>query len=179
MQVPVDLAVSQEWVAVQQFVFDLTMSEENSQFKEMNTLTNSTYSAAYNEALVLKAMFEKDENWNPSELKLYLNEIAIANNQYVDEYGKSKDWIEIYNGGSSSVDLGGMFLSDKRGNLKKYEKFLQAIRLKTIVPAKGYIIFWADQDTLLSVHQCIQTLRCLKQMLRPYLCQECTMVNCR
>jgi len=129
------------------FVFDLTMSEENSQFKEMNTLTNSTYSAAYNEALVLKAMFEKDENWNPSELKLYLNEIAIANNQYVDEYGKSKDWIEIYNGGSSSVDLGGMFLSDKRGNLKKYE-IPTGNSAKTIVPAKGYIIFWADEDTL-------------------------------
>jgi hypothetical protein len=46
------------------------------------------------------------------------------------------DWIELHNTSGSSVDIGGWFLSDSRGNLMKYE-----IPAGTSIPANGYIVF--------------------------------------
>jgi len=54
------------------------------------------------------------------------------------DYNQSADWIEIYNNGTSAVNLNGYFLSD---NLKTPNKW--AISNVTI-QAKGFVIFWAD-----------------------------------
>jgi hypothetical protein len=56
------------------------------------------------------------------------------------DYNQSADWIELYNDGTSAVNLNGYFLSD---NLKTPNKW--AISNVTI-PAKGFVIFWADSN---------------------------------
>ena len=44
---------------------------------------------------------------------LFINEFMADNDNIVaDEYGEYEDWIELYNSGQTSVDLGGMYLSD-------------------------------------------------------------------
>ncbi len=44
---------------------------------------------------------------------LFINEFMADNDTIVaDEYGEYDDWIEIYNSGSTTVDLGGMYLTD-------------------------------------------------------------------
>lgn len=126
--------------------FDLKLSEENSALTKVKTIGDETYSATFNDSLVLKAVFVEDPSWDPSVLKLYLNEICVSNGQHVDEFMESEDWIEIYNDGTSAVDLGGMYLSDKRKNLTKFQ-IPTGSPLKTTVQAKGYIVFWADADS--------------------------------
>lgn len=125
--------------------FDLSMLDENTGVTTTSKSSSSNYSANVNEALVLKAIFEKDENSTPYD-KLYINEICAANKQYVDEFRQDEDWIEIYNDGESPVDLGGLYLSDKRKTLDRFQ-IPTGNPSKTTVPAKGYLVFWADADS--------------------------------
>lgn len=68
----------------------------------------------------------------------FLASNTSANMDYDDEYD---DWLEIYNTGSSPVNLHGYFLSDDVGNLTKW-----AFPDTTINP-DSYIVIWADADT--------------------------------
>jgi len=56
----------------------------------------------------------------------------------VDEFD---DWIEIYNAGDTPVEIAGMYLSDNKANPfgSKIPDDVPAI------PAKGFVIFWADE----------------------------------
>jgi|GEM_PF-2323220 len=57
----------------------------------------------------------------------------VLSHQDTDNPG---DWIELHNTSGASINIGGWFLSDSRGNLKKY-----AIPGGTVIPAKGYAVF--------------------------------------
>jgi hypothetical protein len=57
----------------------------------------------------------------------------VLSHQDTDNPG---DWIELHNTTASAVDIGGWFLSDSRGDLKKY-----TIPAGTTVPANGYFVF--------------------------------------
>lgn len=94
---------------------------------------------------IFRAVFKEDSLYNDDVPHLYLNEICATNKQYVDEEGESDDWIEIYNAGSSPIDLAGMYLSDSRNNLKKWQIPSDAPE-QTIVGAKSYKIIWADGE---------------------------------
>jgi hypothetical protein len=63
--------------------------------------------------------------------------------------GEFDDWIELYNNSSNQVDLSGFFLSDNILNLDKWE-----IPSGTILPANGYLIFWADEDSSQGLNHC-------------------------
>lgn len=51
---------------------------------------------------------------------LYINEICAKNSTHTASDGNCYDWIEIYNGSSSSIDLSGYGLSDKETELFKF-----------------------------------------------------------
>ena len=75
---------------------------------------------------------------------LVVNEIVADNlTGVLDDHGVRVDWVEIYNPGSATVDLGGMYLTDNLDNGNKWE-----IHAGTSVGARGYLVFWADDDTL-------------------------------
>jgi hypothetical protein len=57
----------------------------------------------------------------------------VLSHQDTDNPG---DWIELHNTAGASINIGGWFLSDSRGNLKKYE-----IPAGTLIPANGYVVF--------------------------------------
>jgi len=74
---------------------------------------------------------------------LVINEILASNiGGAVDELGDLEDWVEIFNPGSVTVDLGGMFLSDDFDDRHKWE-FPAGINL---APG-GFLIVWADNET--------------------------------
>ncbi|MEE2931192.1 MAG: CotH kinase family protein, partial [Bacteroidota bacterium] len=53
--------------------------------------------------------------------QVLINEYSAANyDGFQDNYGEYEDWIELYNGSNSSVDLNGWFLTDKINNLTKW-----------------------------------------------------------
>ena len=71
-----------------------------------------------------------------------VNEILASNNTgQVDEAGDFEDWIELYNNNETDVDLSGFYLTDNGESLQKW-----IIPAGTILPAKGYLIIWADEE---------------------------------
>lgn len=71
---------------------------------------------------------------------LVINEFLASNNSAnTDEFGDFDDWLEIYNPGSSAVDMGGMFLTDDLDSPQQYQ-----IPAGVSIPAGGYLIFWCD-----------------------------------
>lgn len=92
--------------------------------------------AAY-EFYSLAASLTSDSNGD-----LVINEFLASNETTVsDQDDEYNDWIELYNNGSSSVDVSGYFLSDDESDIMKWE-----IPSETIIEANGYLIIWADDD---------------------------------
>jgi hypothetical protein len=86
------------------------------------------------------------EKQNTPETNVVINEILAVNiSTSTDQNGEYDDWIELCNNSSLELNLSGYFLSDSRSNLNKWE-----IPAGTVIPASGYLIIWADADTLQS-----------------------------
>ncbi len=72
-----------------------------------------------------------------------INEIMASNSTSVpDNAGEYDDWIELYNRSANTIDISGYFLTDNILNLEKW-----MIPAGTILPANGYQIIWADEDS--------------------------------
>jgi len=75
---------------------------------------------------------------------LKINELVARNSSgMLDEAGEADDWIEIYNPGSTSVNLAGLYISDTNATSSFY-RIPGSDASKTTVPAGGYLILWAD-----------------------------------
>ena len=73
---------------------------------------------------------------------LKINEFMASNGSSLedpDEPGTYPDWIEIYNGGETAVDLQGLYLTDDPAQPTRYQ-----IPSSIVVPAKGVVLFYAD-----------------------------------
>ncbi|MHC1763520.1 MAG: lamin tail domain-containing protein [Verrucomicrobiia bacterium] len=71
-----------------------------------------------------------------------LNEIAARNTGSVVHEGEAPDWIELYNNGAETVDLGGSTLSDDVLNPRKF-----VFPPNTLIAARGYLTVWCDSNT--------------------------------
>lgn len=72
-----------------------------------------------------------------------INEFMASNSMTAaDEFGEFNDWIELYNNSGSAVNLGGWILTDNPANLTKWD-----FPTNTMIPAFGYLIVWADEDS--------------------------------
>lgn len=78
---------------------------------------------------------------------LVINEFLAFNGSCCpdDDSGTAEfdDWIEIYNAGDNAVDIGGYYISDSKGNPFN-SKIPKTNPTATTIPAKGYLILWAD-----------------------------------
>ncbi len=80
-----------------------------------------------------------------STTSVKLNEILVVNeDNFVDDYGKRHPWIELYNNSAGTVDLRGCFLTNEKGNPKKY--MVPKGDVLTKVPPRQHILFWADGE---------------------------------
>ncbi|MBK9015293.1 MAG: lamin tail domain-containing protein [Saprospiraceae bacterium] len=72
-----------------------------------------------------------------------INEVMASNVATIaDQDGEFDDWVELYNNSNSTVDLSGWFLSDNPDNPDKWD-----FPANTSIPAGGYLIVWADEDS--------------------------------
>ena len=55
-----------------------------------------------------------------------------------DQDGEYDDWVELYNGGNTSINLEGFYLSDNENDLTKW------IFPNTVIQANDYKIIWCD-----------------------------------
>ena len=72
---------------------------------------------------------------------LYINEFLAVNvhGKLDPDYRNLADWIEIYNGASVPVDLGGYHLGDSYAGGRKW-----SIPAGTLIGAGCFVVFWAD-----------------------------------
>ena len=74
---------------------------------------------------------------------IVINELLASNNSTAaDQDGEYDDWIELYNNTLSEMSVNGYYLSDKLGEPYKW------LFPDTTIAAGGYLIIWADKDTL-------------------------------
>ncbi len=84
---------------------------------------------------------------NTLKSQLYINEVVAVNDATIaDNYGEYDDWIEIYNAGGTAVNLAGYYISDDADNPTQWQIPATNSSLTT-VPAGGYRLFWADNET--------------------------------
>ncbi len=73
---------------------------------------------------------------------LSINEFMAKNTSgLTDEMGQYEDWVEIYNPGVASVDLGGMFLTDDLGQADRWE-----FPAQTVLAPGDFLLVWCDSD---------------------------------
>lgn len=77
----------------------------------------------------------------PPDVHLFINEFIAANDMgYIDEQGEYEDWLEIYNAGSESINLAGLYLTDTLSNPTKW-------RIPSLeIAAGGFLVFFCDED---------------------------------
>lgn len=78
--------------------------------------------------------------------KLFINELFAGTNvRYIDEFGETEDWIELFNPHADTVWLDGLYLTDDRedpsgGLLRPFSRDTLCV-----LPG-GFLRFWADDD---------------------------------
>jgi len=76
---------------------------------------------------------------------LFVNEFMADNDTTLedpDEADSYPDWIELYNAGSAEIDLQGLYLTDDLTDPTQH-----AITQTLTIPANGYLLLYADNDT--------------------------------
>jgi hypothetical protein len=83
--------------------------------------------------------------------QVVINEYSVSNlNSYTDNYQQYPDWLELYNGADTSVNVKGYFLSDNPGKPTKW-KFQD----NTVITAHGFKKIWLsgrDEATFSGIH---------------------------
>lgn len=84
----------------------------------------------------------------PAQSQIVINELMADNDTTVaDDAGDFDDWVELYNSGTSTVDLSGFFLTDKADNLTKWD-----LPDGSLLGANEYLIIWTDEDSSQGVY---------------------------
>lgn len=80
---------------------------------------------------------------SPSYSQVLINEICSANGDvlYDPDFYNYSPWVELYNAGNGTVNLGGFYLSDDDTQRNKWR-----IPTGTSIPAKGFLILWCDNE---------------------------------
>lgn len=92
------------------------------------------------------AHFIVDNTFNPLQY-VYINEVLASNASNIkDEFFQNDDWIELYNPNNFSVDVAGFYVSNTSVNKQKFQ--IKNTNNQTVIPAHGFMLLWADNDTL-------------------------------
>jgi hypothetical protein len=87
--------------------------------------------------------FSCKKTYETAKTNVVINELMPVNTTTVtDQYGEYDDWIELFNLTATVVDLSGYYLSDNKKDPGKWQ-----FPPGTSIPANGYLIIWADNDT--------------------------------
>jgi hypothetical protein len=77
---------------------------------------------------------------------IVINELMAKNTKFgSDQNGQFDDWIELFNLANVDIDISGFYLSDSKNDLTKWK-----FPVGTTLAKNGYLIVWADKDTLQS-----------------------------
>jgi hypothetical protein len=93
--------------------------------------------------LVLMALVSCEKAKEPVAEDIVINELMPVNTTTIaDQNGEFDDWIELFNLSDNDKDISGYYLSDNKSKVFKWH-FPEG----TTIPANGFLIIWADDDT--------------------------------
>lgn len=73
---------------------------------------------------------------------LFVNEVMPSNTAAcADPFGEFDDWVELYNAGSTDLELTGFYVSDDATQPMRV-----ALQAGVTVPAGGFTLLWADEQ---------------------------------
>jgi len=79
-------------------------------------------------------------------ITVVINEVLASNGHTLsDPQNQYDDWIELYNPGGLTVDIGGCYLTDDLARPTKWQ-VPTGDPGTTMIPAHGYLLLWADGD---------------------------------
>ncbi|MBR5972070.1 MAG: CotH kinase family protein, partial [Paludibacteraceae bacterium] len=90
----------------------------------------------------LNAIFDTCECQSPT---VVINEMCASSDSsttILDDYGLFTDWVELYNYGEDTVDVAGLYLTDKITKLTKYQ--IPYSYENTKIAPHDYLMVWAD-----------------------------------
>ncbi len=77
---------------------------------------------------------------------IVINEVMASNRTTVaDDQNEFDDWIELYNGSGSPIDIAGMYITDDLNNPDKYQ-MPTGYSSQTTIDGYGFLILWADGE---------------------------------
>ncbi len=96
--------------------------------------------------LVLGATLGWSQGQEGPEVRLFINEVMASNVSTVRDLQMDfDDWIEIYNGGETPIDVGGMYLTDDAREPTMW-RFPTDESEATTIEAGGFLVIWADEE---------------------------------
>lgn len=105
-----------------------------------------SYIVLFNFIILLLVANSCDKNTDEPENGLLINEFLAINDDVVaDEFEEFDDWMEIFNSSHDSINIGGMFISDRLDDTNPYMIPDSSPDL-TIIPPQGYMILWCDRE---------------------------------
>lgn len=79
---------------------------------------------------------------------IFINEFMAINDDLLrDKDNDYNDWIELYNANDYPVNMAGMYISNSFGKPMKYRIPDTDTAAATTIPAHGYLLLWADNET--------------------------------
>jgi len=82
-----------------------------------------------------------------SQVTLVINEFMAENDRFIqDPNGDYQDWIEIYNYGDYTIDIGGMYLTDDVNDANQWYHIPDNCPEKTTIGPHSYLLVWADGE---------------------------------
>jgi hypothetical protein len=133
--------IHQSGVTSSDIGFDLSLSSYT-QGNEIEFIsTEEIYSDIAASDITLEASFEQVSVIN----NIVINEFSASNSEIADEFDETDDWIELYNAGSTAVDLAGFYLTDDLTNKTKF-KLAEDAGEETVIGPGEYKVLWADEQ---------------------------------
>lgn len=84
---------------------------------------------------------ELSQIYTAPQYNISISEYMTSNkSKVIDNYGKTSNWIELYNSGDEDVDLSGMVLSDNPAKPNKW-----TIPNGVTIKANDYLVIWLDK----------------------------------
>ncbi len=121
--------------------FTLTVTEANT------TTNNRTATISLNSSSVSTQEILVTQFGVSSIPNLIINEFMANNNNIIaDNFGEYEDWIEIYNYGSSAINIGGLYITDNLTNPTKFQ-ISDIYPDSTLIAGGGFLLLWVDDDT--------------------------------
>ncbi|MEJ5305140.1 MAG: lamin tail domain-containing protein [Ignavibacteria bacterium] len=85
---------------------------------------------------------EPEQKDQPKRLKLYINEFMASNKSTIaDEKNQYDDWVELYNGEDTTINLNQFYLTD---DFNRKNKWLMP---NVSIQPKKWILIWCDEDS--------------------------------